>query len=84
MSHLETLANLSESIGFPPTNRVVDGPHPCPTHEVPLRTQQLEVFSGWYQLHVCPSSDGTCSYPPDGHPQKFEGPELDQPLQDDA
>lgn len=75
MSAISTLIEMSEVAGFPPTRRTLPGPYDCPTHQVPLVTEQVEVFNGWHQLHSCPKFDGTCGYDPAGPTEQIDPPE---------
>lgn len=63
-SPLSFMEQMSAEMGFPPQRREVDGPYPCPTHGVMLRTAQVGTFAGWYESTWCPDFDGTCGYDP--------------------
>lgn len=74
MSHIETLAALSQSVGFEPIRRTETSERQCHIHRVALNLEQIRIFSGWHELTVCPQHDGTCPFDPAGPLDPIDDP----------
>ena len=77
MTYLDVLAQSAATMGWPVERRQETGPYPCPVHDVPLTAHQISTYTGWFQVRVCPQHDETCTYGPDGNPERIDRPLLD-------